>query len=372
MLKPLIAVSAALLSTGCASDAPTYPSAESVGPSQEVSAAATVTTVMSSLNSPRGLAWGPDGALYVTEAGTTSWVGPCATVARGTNCYSGTGSISRYWKGQQKRVVTGLPSLLETTLGDIIGADDISFLGNGNAHVTIGWGGDPAARSQLAALSGFFGVLLRVQPSGHWSVVADVSEFEGSSNPAGGPVDSNPFGLLNEAGTQFVTDAGGNSLLQVRSNGDVSLVATFPSIAVPPGPWPPFFTMAEAVPTEVVRGPDGALYVSTLTGAPFRPASASVYRVEPGAAPTIYATGFTQITDIDWGPDGSLYVLQYASAPFFGGAGSVVRLKPDGTRATIISTLLHPTALLVAPDGSVYVSNKGNLAAVGEVLHIVP
>jgi glucose/arabinose dehydrogenase len=31
--------------------------------------AATVTVAMSGLDSPRGLAWGPEGALYVAEAG---------------------------------------------------------------------------------------------------------------------------------------------------------------------------------------------------------------------------------------------------------------------------------------------------------------
>jgi len=372
MLKPFLAVVAALLVTACATEAPTSPAAPGPTLSQEATTAGTVTTVMSGLNSPRGLAWGPEGGLYVVEAGNTSWVGPCVRVARGSNCYSGTGSISRYWKGEQERVVTGLPSIFETTNRDIIGANDISFVGRGNAHVSIGWGGAPALRSQLGELGELFGVLLSVQPSGKWHVTADVAAFEGSSNPGGGALDSNPFGLLNEPGGLFVVDAGGNSLLQVRPNGDVSLVATFPSIAVPPGPWPPFFTRAEAVPTEVTRGPDGALYVSTLTGVPFRPTSASVYRVVPGAAPQVYAGGFTQITDIDWGPDGSLYVLQYGSAPFFGGVGSVIRVSPNGTRATIINTLFHPTGVLVGPDGSVYVSNKGDLASVGEVLRIAP
>jgi len=142
---------------------------------------------------------------------------------------------------------------------------------------------------------------------------------------------------------------------------------------VPPGPFNPPFAQSEAVPTEVTRGPDGALYVSTLTGVPFRPGAAAIYRVVPGQAPVVYAGGFTQVTDFAWGADGSLYVLQYASAPFFGGPGSVVRVAPDdGARTTVINTLTAPTGIAVGPDGALYVSNRGNVEAVGEVLRIVP
>jgi hypothetical protein len=112
--------------------------------------------------------------------------------------------------------------------------------------------------------------------------------------------------------------------------------------------------------------------VSTLTGVPFLPGAASVYRVVPGQAPTVYAGGLTQVTDHDWGPDGSLYVAQYASGPFFSGPGSVVRIAPGGARTTITTALFHPTSVLAGPDGAIYVSNNGNLAGVGEVLRIVP
>jgi hypothetical protein len=274
------------------------------------------------------------------------------------------------WKGRQERVVTGLPSAYNAPFSDIIGPHDIGFQGLGNMYVTIGWGGLPDARAQLGDLAIGFGSLLSIAPSGRWRVVADIAAIE-NTNPAGGPVDSNPYGLHAEAGRIYVVDAGGNSLVEARMNGTTSVVATFPSQPVPPG-FPPNFTAAEAVPTEVNRGPDGALYVSTLTGAPFVPGSARIFRVVPGAAPEAYATGFSMITDMDWGADGSLYVLQYASMPFFGGVGSVVRVAPDGTRTTIATNLLLPTGVLAAPDGSVYVSRRGLTAGAGEVLRIVP
>ena len=97
-------------------------------------AQASVSVVMTNLDNPRGLAWGPEGALYVAEAGTPTINGPCAPVPRGQNCYSGTGAITRLWKGTQERVATGLPShvlVTPTGLGDVTGPHDIAFQGKG-------------------------------------------------------------------------------------------------------------------------------------------------------------------------------------------------------------------------------------------------
>ena len=66
----------------------------------------------------------------------------------------------------------------------------------------------------------------------------------------------------------------------------------------------------QAVPTGVVKGPDGALYMSQLTGFPFLLGGANVYRLDPRAvARTVYATGFTNAIDLDFGKHGTLYVL---------------------------------------------------------------
>ena len=67
----------------------------------------------------------------------------------------------------------------------------------------------------------------------------------------------------------------------------------------------------QAVPTSVVKGPDGQYYVSQLTGFPFPVGGANVYRVNPRTAPTsVVASGFTNIMDLAFGRDGTLYVLE--------------------------------------------------------------
>jgi len=357
----------------CASEIPTAPAPDLVARSVVVAAVPEVTPVMEGLDSPRGLAFGPQGALYVVEAGNRTFdAARCAPVARGRNCYSGTGAISRLWKGRQERVASGLPSFYNPVVNDIGGPNDIEFVGLGNATVSIGWGASPAARAGLGATGLLFGTLITVQPNGRWNVFTDIAAFEQANNPAGGPLDSNPYGLINEGNARFVVDAGANTVLRVDNRGTVSLVAVIPGSAAPaPPPFPPF-PPAEAVPTEVRRGPDGALYVSTLTGVPFLPGAAAIWRVVPGETPTKFVAGLTQVTDFDWGADGSLYVLQYGSAPFFGGPSAIVRIAANGARTTTtLARLVRPTGIVVGPDNALYVSNRGSEESVGEVLRIV-
>src|SRR5687767_11107587 len=116
----------------------------------DVALAGDLPVVMSGLDNPRGLDFGPQGALYVAEAGRGGGVGAPNIVLRGTPLYYGaTGAVSRLWKGQQERVATGLPSVAQASGNEGGGPNGISFNGVGNAYVTIGFGANPALRSGL-------------------------------------------------------------------------------------------------------------------------------------------------------------------------------------------------------------------------------
>ena len=126
-------------------------------------------------------------------------------------------------------------------------------------------------------------------------------------------------------------------------------------------------------------GPDGALYVSLLTGAPFTPGAAGIYRVDPGQGPgqvpELYQGDFKTVIDFAFGPDGSLYVLEHSIATTFppiGTPGRLTKIAPDGTQTEITRALNRPTSVIVDEDGVIYVSNNGVSAGTGEVLKIVP
>src|SRR5262249_43535178 len=271
--------------------------------------------------------------------------------------------VSRFWHGQQERIATGLPSLIAPD--GATGPNDISFQGRGNAFVTVGWGSNPLRRAELGQVGAGFAQLVRLQPNGNWQYASDLRAYEAAMNPGGGPLDSNPFGLLAEAADQVLLDAGGNSLLRIAANGDVSALAEFPSRDDG--------RPTDAVPTCVSRGPDGAYYVGELTGVPFAAGAARIYRVVPGQAPEVVHTGFKTIIDLDFVPHGTLYVLQHATGPFLSGNGALIRIAPDGTRTPIEVeglAFIRPTSVLVADDGAIYVSNRGVSVGTGEVICI--
>ncbi|HMI55031.1 MAG TPA: ScyD/ScyE family protein, partial [Gemmatimonadaceae bacterium] len=264
--------------------------------------------VMNSLDNPRGLAFSPDGVLYVTEAGRGG-TSPCMTVPQ--VCYGPTGAVSRLRKGVQERFATGLPSLVSANGVAQAGPNDIAFLGVGDAYVTTGLQASPFVRALLGEVGSEFGQLVHLTASGKWRFIVDVAAYEAANNPDGrlsngAPVfDSNPYGLLAVRGAHIVTDA--NALLRVSANNEISLLAVFHSRgSIPPRrSFAPaqFDSLTDAVPTSVVIGPDGAYYVSELTGVPFTDTRANIYRVVPGEPSRLFLTqdacvgGFKMIMD---------------------------------------------------------------------------
>jgi hypothetical protein len=350
-------------------------------------AVATWQVVVSGLDNPRGLAFGPEGALYIAQAGRGG-DGPCGPGPEGTRCYGNSGAISRYDPKTRNvtDVVTGLPSLA-TEEGQMfaIGPNDLSLHGRGNLMFTIGFGGDPGTRQAVFGPDGAkLARLGRATPDGKWRLLQDLGQSEADHNPAGDEVDSNPYGVLALQGKQIVADAGANALLQVRDNGAIAALATFanrmvdapPFLGLPAGTQIPM----DAVPTSVALGPDGNFYVGQLTGFPFPIGAANIYRVPAnGGAPTVFASGFTHIVDLTFGPDGSLYVVEIAKNGLLGAfegndwTGALIRIAPDGTRTELApGALTAPGGVAVGSDGALYVTNNGVFSNTGEVIRINP
>jgi hypothetical protein len=350
-------------------------------------AATTWQVVVSGLDNPRGLAFGPEGALYIAQAGRGG-DGLCGPGPEGIRCYGDSGAITRFdpKTGATSDVVTGLPSLA-TEEGQMfaIGPNDLSLHGRGNLMFTIGFGGDPRLREKIFGPDGAkLAHLGRATPNGAWRLLEDLGQSEAINNPTGDEVDSNPYGILALPGKRVVADAGANALLEVRENGAIKALATFadrmvdapPFLGLPPNTKIPMDT----VPTSVAVAPDGSYYVGQLTGFPFPVGAANIYRVPAGGgAPQVVASGFTHIVDLTFGPDGSLYVVEIAKngllAAFNTGdwTGALIRIAPNGTQTELVpGVLTAPGGVAVGSNGALYVTNKAIYSGTGEVIRIRP
>jgi hypothetical protein len=282
--------------------------------------------------------------------------------------------------GVQERVLDGLPSVATAAGLDAGGLQDIVFDGAGQAYGLFAFGSDAMQRdTNLGAGGALLGKIAQLPLDGPGALqpIADIAAHEFAANPAGGNIDSNPFGMAVTPGGMFiVADAGANDFVQATGGGVVSTLAVLPAKPNPLPFGPPVY---QSVPTAIAIGPDGAYYVGQLTGFPFPPGAANVYRFDPAtSALTIAYDGFTNIVDLTFDDDGDLYVLQISSNGLASatGPGTGLLVKVDtssGVRTTIASTgLVFPSSVVAGPDGSLYVSNRSSMPSGGQVLRIAP
>ena len=121
----------------------------------------------------------------------------------------------------------------------------------------------------------------------------------------------------------------------------------------------------DAVPTNLTLGPDGAVYISTLTGFPFVAGLATVWRWD-GQQATPYVTGLTTAVDLAFGPDRSLYVVEMGGLNGLP-PGRVLKFSTDGSRTVVADGLVFPTGIAIG-DGTLFVTNRGTSPHIGEVL----
>ena len=322
--------------------------------------------VATGLNNPRQLSFSKSGKLYIAEAGSGGTRDCRPGAEGGPVCWGPSGSVTVVFNGHQHRVIKGLPSYGDQGAGtSALGPADVVPYGKGKLAVSIGYGFDPADRGSLASPGRRFAELLRFNRATHkLGTLGDLGRFERRQNPIH---DSNtdPTGVAKWGRSFLVTDSGGNDVVKVKHH-RVHLVKVFHDVKTPAG-------KVQAVPTDVVVGPAGAIYMCELTGFPFVKGAASIYRMVPGHRARLYASGLTNVTSMAITKDGRLYAVQIANKGLLKGpTGSLWRVHSD--RSGKASRNL--TGPLFAPYGvairgrNAYVSTGAVAPGAGNVIKV--
>jgi len=334
--------------------------------------------VASGLDSPRGLAFAPNGTLYVAESGHGG--DSCNPRGAGVLCIGTTSRISRVdtTSGSITPVVTGLYSR-SVPMEGITGIDGIAASGGKLLAVMTSFpqeltsfscAGQPAdCPVSLAAAKSQAGDLISFAPGGTWKTIADVGTDDytwsvGTTSLTRSPPNSNPYGVYGVAGGAYVADAGTNVLDFVKANGDRSIISGIPLPAA--GGFP-----ADGVPTCVtmVRG---NLFAADLAGRLWkRNGSFTPTQVPVGANLIHHVTGCAadksgNIFLVDmWGTPGPPIPAGPMSVA---NTGSVVELRTDGSAEVVAAGLDFPNGIAIAKDGSLYVTTKSICTAQGTPL----
>ena len=300
------------------------------------------TAIASGLHQPRQIMYGNDGTLYIAENGSG---GNSQITTTATNTVSAglSAQITAVTPdGKQSVILAGLPSVANEPNGrNFFGAQGI-YVTDSSLWVALGYGPELKGHALpfTADLMQFDRTTWRIKNVADLWAAAVQNNQPSAEDPFSNPADI----AADRDGTLYIADASCNCLWSWTENEGLKMVVAW---TIDDNP----------VPTGVALGPDGDIYVSFLSGFPFKTGSARIERWSGGALKQKYA-GLTMLTDVLVTKDSRIFAVQFAEFGDKGpkpGSGKVIEVTDAGPK-DVMTGLNGPFALALSPDNKLVVS----------------
>jgi sugar lactone lactonase YvrE len=314
-----------------------------------------VTKVASGLAGPMGIAIDNHGNLWVSEGGSDT------TNAKGSTHNNDGKVVLITPNGKEHNAIINLASYANVHSGQLQGTVNI-LLHDGTLYVLSG---DYLYNADISHFKpGDTPIDAKTLPKE--DIASVISKVSSSNNPEH---DSHPYNLtVGPDGDLYIADAGANAIVHRKGPNDYSILAEIPLIknSAFPGLGGP---TVQPVPTSIQY--DGKDFlVTTLTGFPFNPKQAIIYKVSMSGNVSVYQKGFTMLTDQAKGKGTKHLVVQHASSfnpatEFAPNSGSLIWF--DGSTQTVLASGLNmPVSIAQANKYTWYVTSLGD----GSVLKV--
>ncbi len=314
---------------------------------------ASISVYASGFNNPRQLKFGPDGNLYVAEAGpggTGSTAGQCDQVVFPVGPYKGSstgGRISKVVGGVRMTVTDQLPtsSANEIIGGDVEGVADIDWIG-GTLYALVAGGGCSHGVSNKP--NGIY----RVGSNGSVTLVRDLGAYQRAHpvahhEPGDFEPDGTWYSMTAARGALYAVEPNHGEIDKITPDGRVTRVADISA------------SQGHIVPTAIAQ--HGVFYVGNLNTFPIQTGSSKILKVTPSGQVEPVVWDLTSVLGVAFDKRARMYVLEMTvGAPFpTPGMGQITRVTGFGKKEVIADGLDLPTGLTIGPDGALYVSTKG-------------